>query len=92
MRAKDRSIGILKLRDLNTFEEKIESDTQGKFVHFLCLTKGNRAKIRSKKNPEIEIELEYIQSVILPACFGRYECMNIGKSPCTLTRQRWKRG
>lgn len=74
------------------FEKKMESDTRGRFVHFLCLTKGDRAKIRSKKNPEIEIELEYIQSVILPAYFGEYECINIGNNSCTLTRQRWKRG
>jgi len=74
------------------FEEKIEADTLGRFFHFLCLTKGQRALIKSKERQERQIELEYIQCTVIPACFGKYECVNLGKGPCALTRQRWKRG
>jgi len=74
------------------FDKKIETNTRGKFFHFLCLTKGEKALIRSKKYPERQIELKYIQTTVIPACFGEYECINLGKKSCTITRQRWKRG
>ena len=74
------------------FNEKIETDTRGRFFHFLCLTKGEKTLIRSKKYPERQIELEYIQTTVVPACFGEYECINLGKTACTITRQLWKRG
>jgi hypothetical protein len=74
------------------FERKIDTDTEGRFFHFLCLTRGDRAMVRSLRHPEREIELEYIQCTVIPAGFGRYECVNLGKTPCTITRQRWKRG
>ena len=74
------------------FDKKIETETRGKFFHFLCLTKGEKALIRSRKYPERQIELTYIQTTVVPACFGKYECINLGKKPCTITRQLWKRG
>lgn len=73
------------------FNQKIETSTGGKLFHFLCLTKGEKTLIKSKQNPERQIELGYIQTTIIPACFGDYECINIGVTPCTLTRQVWKR-
>ncbi len=74
------------------FDKKIEVNTRGRFFHFLCLTKGEKTLIRSRKHPERQIELEYIQTTVVPACFGEYECINLGKTPCTITRQIWKRG
>ena len=74
------------------FEKKIETNTFGNFFHFLCLTKGEKVMLRSKKHPDRKIELKYIQTTVIPACFGKYECVNLGKGPCTVTRQRWKRG
>ncbi|MHB8278205.1 MAG: class I mannose-6-phosphate isomerase [Candidatus Humimicrobiaceae bacterium] len=74
------------------FENRFETDTLGKFFHFLCLTKGERVLIKSIKNPEKKIELKYIQCTVIPASFGKYECINIGKEPCSLMRQRWKKG
>ena len=75
------------------FEKSILHDTKGRFFHYLCLSKGDRARIRSVKNPEIEIELEYLQSTVIPAGFGKYECENIGKAKsATLVMQYWKRG
>ncbi|MGB6648043.1 MAG: hypothetical protein WBG01_05850, partial [Bacteroidota bacterium] len=74
------------------FDRKIETDTRGRFFQFLCLTRGKKALIRSLTHPERQIELDYIQTTVIPACFGKYEGLNLGKSPCTLTRQIWKRG
>ena len=74
------------------FEKKIATTTHGRFVQFVCLTKGDRALIRYRQYPEKQIELEYMQCAIIPACFEDYECVNLGKSPCTVMRQRWKKG
>jgi hypothetical protein len=74
------------------FENRMETDTRGRFFHFLCLTRGEKALIRSLNHPERQIQMDYIQTTVIPACFGKYECINLGKNPCTLTRQIWKRG
>ena len=73
------------------FKNRIKTDTLGRFFHFLCLVKGERALIRSIEHPERQIKLNYIQCTVIPACFGKYECINIGKEPCSLARQRWKK-
>lgn len=74
------------------FEKRIEHDTKERFFQYLCLSKGDRAMIRSIKHPERKIELEYLQSTIIPAGFGKYEAINIGKSKkYTLVMQYWKR-
>lgn len=75
------------------FRKKIEADTRGRFCHIVVLTEGDRVLIRSKREPRHAIELEWIQLALIPAGFGPYECINIGKSAaCTLVKQRWKRG
>lgn len=75
------------------FDKSIEHDTRGRFFYYLCLSKGDRAKIRSVKYPGRCIELEYLQSTVIPASFGKFECINSGNAPsCTLVMQYWKRG
>lgn len=74
------------------FKKKIDTDTEGKFCHFLCLTKGKKAKIIPQKNPERAIELEYLQCTVIPACFGKYKCVSVNGDECTVTKQRWKIG
>ena len=74
------------------FEDRIEMDTLGRFCHIVCLTKGDHVLIRSKKNPEWQTELEWIQVALVPASFGKYEFVNRGNKPCTVVRIRWKRG
>ena len=75
------------------FQKKIVADTKGRFCHLIALTKGERVMIRSQKDSRNKIELEWIQLAFIPAGFGKYECINIGKSPsCTVVKQRWKRG
>ena len=75
------------------FEKDITADTEGRFCHLVCLTKGDRAMIRSKSDPTKKIELEWIQFALIPAGFGEYECVNIGKGEkCTIVKERWKKG
>lgn len=74
------------------FYKKAQNNTQGKFMNIVTLTVGERVKIRSKSNPELETEIELFQSAIVPACFGEYEFINMGGGQCTVVQLRWKKG
>ena len=74
------------------FKEFAENDTEGKFMHIVTLTVGERIKIRSKSKPELETEVDWFQSAIVPACFGKYEFINLSKGQCTVVQLRWKKG
>jgi len=67
------------------FEEKIDDDTKGKF-HILTLVEGDRVVIRAREHPERQYKLNYTETVIVPACLGRYSVINLGKSFCRLTK------
>jgi len=74
------------------FKQTAQNDTEGKFMHIVTLTVGDRVKIRSKNNPEMETEIEWFQSAIVPACFGEYEFVNVQEGFCTVVQLRWKKG
>ncbi len=74
------------------FNDVAQHDTEGKFCHVVTLTVGSRVKIRSKKNPDIETEIDLFQSAVIPACFGEYEYVNMDKGRCTVVQLRWKKG
>ena len=74
------------------FTKRAEYDTFGKFMHIPSLTVGARVKIRSLTNPEWETELDQWQACMIPAGFGRYECINMGEGACTLVLIRWRKG
>ncbi|MGI6112947.1 MAG: hypothetical protein ACOYEJ_02355 [Mahellales bacterium] len=74
------------------FKEVAQNDTQGRFMHIVTLTVGDRVEIRSKNNPELKTEIELFQSAIVPACFGEYEFINMTQGQCTVVQLRWKKG
>jgi len=74
------------------FSERAEHDTIGKFMHISSLTVGKRVKIRSLTNPEWETEINQWQTCIIPAGFGKYECINLEQGACTLVFIRWQKG
>lgn len=74
------------------FNENAENNTEGKFCHVVTLTVGERVLIRSKSNPELSTEIELFQSAVIPACFGEYEYVNLGKGLSTIVQIRWKKG
>ncbi|MBE0652737.1 MAG: hypothetical protein IH594_03000, partial [Bacteroidales bacterium] len=74
------------------FTEFGEYDTMGEFMHVPTLTIGRRVKIRSKMHPEYETEINQWQACIIPASYGKYECINMGEGACTLVLIRWKEG
>jgi hypothetical protein len=48
--------------------------------------------IRSLDDPRRCTEIHRFQSCIIPACFGRYEMINLTGGQATLTQIRWKKG
>jgi hypothetical protein len=67
------------------FKTRIEDDTSDLF-HCLALTLGQRVRVRSLSNPSHELILEDCDNIVLPACFGRYECVNLGDGPCEVIK------
>ena len=67
------------------FARKINDDTKGKF-HILTLVEGKKVIVKSEEHPERQYELHFTETVIIPACLGRYSIMNLGKEFCKLTK------
>jgi len=67
------------------FLTKIDDDTKGKF-HILTLVEGDRMIVQSKKHPERRFKLDFSETVIVPACFGKYSLLNLGHYMCKVIK------
>lgn len=69
------------------FDNQIIDDTAGKF-HVLCLVQGDSVIISSLDDPEKKLKFDYSETIIVPACFGRYRIENQGDAPCKIAKAR----
>ena len=67
------------------FERSIQDDTNGKF-HVLVLVEGDEVLVYSLDNPEHFYHQKYGDMVVVPAALGRYGILNLGNSPCKVTK------
>jgi len=67
------------------FDKKIEDNTNGRF-HIITLVEGERVIVSSKKYPDRNYVFNYTETVIIPACLGSYNIINLGKSSCKVTK------
>ncbi len=67
------------------FTTKIDDDTKGKF-HILTLFEGDNVVVQSKEHPERRYELNFSETVIVPACVGEYSILNLGQNPCKILK------
>lgn len=65
-------------------------DTQGRYMHVVTLTVGKRVTIRSVEEPTRCTQLDFLQSAIIPATFGRYEVESEEPGLCTLVLMRFQ--
>lgn len=65
--------------------DRWKEDTNGE-VMLLNLVEGERICLRSLQSPDIQVELTYAESYILPAVFGEFEIINLGSSPCKIIK------
>ena len=66
------------------FDRRAENTTDGRFLQILTLTVGHSVTIRSKRNPENCANIERLQCIAVPACFGDYELISEDGSACTV--------
>lgn len=67
------------------FSSYIDDDTNGKF-HGLTLVDGERVIVRSKEDPEKKYELNFLDTIVVPACLGEYEVINLGSKPAKIVK------
>lgn len=72
------------------FTREIKDDTGGVF-HILALCEGSAVEIRSLKEPEKYLGINFTEAVIIPASFGKYKIVNRGKTPCKMLKTLLKR-
>ena len=63
------------------FKTTIEDDTK-EVPHVLSMVKGERVLIQSRVFRERQFVLNFSETVIVPACFGKYVIINQGNAPC----------
>lgn len=78
------------LRNLR-FERRIEDDTRDRF-HVLTLVDGERVVIRSLTDPSRFFVQRYLDIVVVPASFGRYEIINESDGPVVVHKTLLKQG
>lgn len=69
------------------FQKKINDKTDKmKSFHALTLVEGERVIIQSKENPDKQCQLDFLDTLIIPACMGKYTIINLGKKPCKVVK------
>ena len=74
------------------FERCGEYSTEGRFMHMLTLTVGDKVAVRSKADKKLCAVCERFQTLVIPASFGDYEVVNEEGGRATCVIQRWKEG
>ncbi|MDY6853604.1 MAG: hypothetical protein SWO11_02690 [Thermodesulfobacteriota bacterium] len=67
------------------FLTTLEDDTKGS-PHVLSMAKGEGIIIQSQVFKERQFKLKFSETVIVPACFGKYVIINQGDSPCKVLK------
>jgi mannose-6-phosphate isomerase class I len=77
------------LRNL-VFGNEIQDETDDYF-HVLVLVDGEKARVESMINPELYFEMNSLDMVVIPACFGAYRVRNLGVGTITVHKTLLKK-
>ena len=69
-----------------SFDHCVSDDTEGEKFHTLVLVKGDEVLIYSKKKTTNCYHAKYMDMVVIPASMGEYGIINLGKTPCQVTK------
>ncbi len=72
-----------------SFDRSISDDTKGRF-HVLVLVEGDEVLVCSKNDPARFYHQKYMDMVVIPASLGEYEILNLGNTPCKITKTMLK--
>jgi mannose-6-phosphate isomerase class I len=67
------------------FSSQMEDDTNGRF-HALTLVKGESILVQSKEKPQRKYKLDFPDTLIVPACIGKYILLNLSSKPCSVVK------
>jgi mannose-6-phosphate isomerase class I len=73
------------------FTKPMAHSTEGRFLQIPTLTVGKSVIIRSKKHPERQTSLDFLQACLIPAGFGDYEFISSDGIECTIVMIRLKK-
>jgi mannose-6-phosphate isomerase class I len=73
------------------FNKPMAHSTEGRYLQIPTLTVGKSIIIRSKRRPERQTSLDFLQACLIPAGFGDYEFISPDGSQCTVVMIRLKR-
>ncbi|MBQ9501116.1 MAG: class I mannose-6-phosphate isomerase [Lentisphaeria bacterium] len=73
-----------------SFDRSVSDSTEGKKFHVLVLVQGDEILVYSKKDPARNYHAKYMDMVVLPADLGEYGIINLGKTPCKVTKTMLK--
>ena len=62
-----------------------ETEEQGTF-HALTLVEGESVLVQSQGNPGKQCKLDFPDTLIVPACMGKYTIVNLGSKPCKVVK------
>lgn len=69
------------------FQTKINEKTdREKTFHALTLVEGESVIIKSLENPDRQCRLSFPDTLIIPACLGKYTIINCGEKPCKVVK------
>lgn len=69
------------------FEDRVEDDTRGKF-HVITLVEGDSVELRSLEDENKRVRMNYSETILIPACFGKYQMINQGQGICKVVKAR----
>ena len=72
-----------------SFEHSVTDDTKDKF-HVLVLVEGDEILVQSKDDPSRCYRAKHMDMVVVPAAMGAYSVINLGKTPCKVTKTMLK--
>ena len=67
------------------FTKSKRDETMGKF-HALTLVEGDSVLVQSREEPDKLSKLDFPDTLIVPACLGKYEITNLGNKPCKIVK------
>lgn len=69
------------------FEKSIDDETEEKGTfHALTLVEGESVLVQSKENPDRQAKLDFPDTLIVPACMGRYTIISPGNKSCKVLK------
>ncbi len=73
-----------------SFDRSVSDDTKGEKFHVLVLVEGEEVLVCSKKNPNHFYHQRHMDMVVVPAAMGEYTILNLGSTPCKVTKTMLK--